>query len=107
MIYKEGGVFFISSRILQLDFLQNHLPTDHVAGILVYDAHTLHPGATVLFCLLLFRSRCSGFVKCFSDNAEGCCHAFPQVASLLKELTVHYLFLYPRSRDTVIESFNK
>lgn len=73
----------------------------------MYDADSLHPGSTYLFCLLLFRIRCKGFVKCFSDNAQGCCHAFPQLASFLKELTVNYLFLYPRSRDIVVSSYEQ
>ena len=106
-IYKKGGVFFISARILQLDFLQNHLPLSSIAGILVYNAHTLHPGSTILFCLLLFRNKCKGFVKCFSDNPYACLHSFPQLSSFMKELTVNYLFLYPRSRDTVIGTFDK
>lgn len=106
-MYEKGGVFMISSMILQLDFLQNHLPYNKVAGILVFDAHRLSPGCVELFCLLLFRHRCHGFVKCFSDNANACCSAFPQLSSFLNELTVPYLFLYPRNRDTVIESLSK
>lgn len=107
ILYREGGVFYISSMILQLDFLQNHLPCDRIAGILVYDAHRLTPGCTELFCLLLFRHRCHGFVKCFSDNANACCSAFPQVSSFLNELTLPYLFLYPRNRDSVVKSLSK
>ena len=73
----------------------------------MYNAHTLHPGSTILFCLLLFRNKCKGFVKCFSDNPYACLHSFPQISSFMKELTVNYLFLYPRSRDTVIGTFDK
>ena len=104
MLYKRGGVYFITSVLLQLDFLQNHVPCDNIAGLLICDAHTLHHGSTTLFCTLLFRHRCKGFVKCFSDNENACSHAFPQLSSFLNELTVSYLFLYPRYRDIVNQS---
>lgn len=100
-------MFFISSLILQLDFLQNHLPYQKLAGLLVYDVHKLHTDSVYLFCILLFRHHCQGFVKCFSDNAVECCKAFPQVSSFLNELTVSGLFLYPRYRDIVVSSFDK
>lgn len=104
MLYKRGGVYFITSVLLQLDFLQNHVPCDNIAGLLICDVHMLHPGSTTLFCTLLFRHRCNGFVKCFSDNANACSRAFPQLSSFLNELTVSFLFLYPRYRDIVNET---
>ena len=38
MIYKTGGVQFITSRILMVDLLTDRVPIDKVAGILVYRA---------------------------------------------------------------------
>lgn len=107
VLYNKGGVYYISSLILQLDFLQNHLPFQKIAGLLVYDVHKLHADSVYLFCILLFRHHCNGFVKCFSDNAVECCKSFPQVSSFLNELTVSGLFLYPRYRDIVTETFNR
>ena len=100
-------MYFITSVLLQLDFLQNHIPYQNIAGLLVCDSHLLHSGNTTLFCILLFRHRCNGFVKCFSDNAMACCYAFPQLSSFLNKLTVSFLFLYPRFRDIVSESLSK
>lgn len=106
-MYNRGGVYYISSLILQLDFLQNHVPYQKIAGLLVYNAHKLRHDSVYLFCILLFRHHCQGFVKCFSDNAIECCNAFPQIPSFLNELTVSGLFLYPRYRDIVTETFNR
>ena len=100
-------MYYISSLILQLDFLQNHIPYKQIDGLLVYDCHKFHPDSVYLFCVLLFRHYCQGFVKCFSDNAIDCCKAFPQVSSFLNELTVSGLFLYPRYRDIVVDTFNQ
>lgn len=35
----EGGVQFVTSRILVVDFLTNRVPVEKVTGILVYKAH--------------------------------------------------------------------
>lgn len=35
----EGGIQFITSRILMVDFLQNRVPVKNVAGIVVHRAH--------------------------------------------------------------------
>ena len=40
-IYLEGGVQFITSRILLVDLLTSRIPVNHVAGILVWRAHQL------------------------------------------------------------------
>ena len=37
--YLEGGVQFITSRILVVDLLTDRVPVDKVTGILVYKAH--------------------------------------------------------------------
>ncbi len=38
-VYMEGGVLFVTSRILVVDLLTNRVPIDLVSGILVYNAH--------------------------------------------------------------------
>lgn len=35
----EGGVHFITSRILMVDLLQERVPVKNVAGIIVHRAH--------------------------------------------------------------------
>lgn len=39
LIYKTGGVQFITTRILMVDLLTNRIPIHDVAGIFVYQAH--------------------------------------------------------------------
>lgn len=40
-VYLEGGVQFITSRILLVDLLTDRVPVKNIAGILVYRAHQL------------------------------------------------------------------
>lgn len=39
LIYKCGGVQFVTSRIFMVDLLTGRVPLDRLAGILVYRAH--------------------------------------------------------------------
>ena len=38
-MYLQGGVLFLTSRILVVDLLTDRVPIDHVTGILVYKAN--------------------------------------------------------------------
>uniref|UniRef100_A0A9J2P8B8 CRAL-TRIO domain-containing protein n=1 Tax=Ascaris lumbricoides TaxID=6252 RepID=A0A9J2P8B8_ASCLU len=44
-LYMEGGVHFITSRILMVDLLQGRVPFKNVAGIVVHRAHHDQPSA--------------------------------------------------------------
>jgi len=39
MIYRTGGVQFVTERVLMTDLLMDRVPMDKVAGIMVYKAH--------------------------------------------------------------------
>ncbi|GMT08485.1 hypothetical protein PENTCL1PPCAC_30659, partial [Pristionchus entomophagus] len=78
-IYLEGGVQFITSRILLVDFLCGRVPSDNVAGIVVYRAHQNSHSFQESFILRMFREKKrGGFVKAFTD--------FPTAISSLGEL---------------------
>ncbi|GMT17021.1 hypothetical protein PFISCL1PPCAC_8318, partial [Pristionchus fissidentatus] len=78
-IYLEGGVQFITSRILLVDFLCGRVPCNNVAGIVVYRAHQVLTSFQESFILRMFREKKrGGFVKAFSD--------FPTAISSLGEL---------------------
>ena len=40
-LYLQGGVFFVTSRILVVDMLTKRLPIDYVTGIIVHRAHKI------------------------------------------------------------------
>ena len=39
VVYLQGGVLFITSRILVVDMLREQCPVERVAGVLVWNAH--------------------------------------------------------------------
>ena len=54
-MYLEGGVLFISGRILVVDLLKNRVPLNLVSGFLVYRAHSILTSHQEGFALRLYR----------------------------------------------------
>lgn len=55
IMYLEGGVLFISGRILVVDLLKKRVPLNLVSGILIYRAHTILNSHQEAFALRLYR----------------------------------------------------
>ncbi|EFO27962.1 ERCC4 domain-containing protein [Loa loa] len=95
-LYMEGGVYFITSRILMVDFLQERIPVKNVAGIIVHRAHQLLNGFQESFILRLYREKkTGGFVKAFSDN-PGALSGMGVLQRLLNRLYIRRVRLLPR-----------
>uniref|UniRef100_A0A0N5ARY7 ERCC4 domain-containing protein n=1 Tax=Syphacia muris TaxID=451379 RepID=A0A0N5ARY7_9BILA len=95
-LYLEGGVQFITSRILMVDLLQDRVPVKNVAGIIVHRAHQLLTGFQESFILRLYREKKSdGFVKAFTDNV-GVLNSMGVLQRLVNRLYVRRVRLLPR-----------
>ncbi|VDK82413.1 unnamed protein product [Onchocerca ochengi] len=95
-LYMEGGVHFITSRILMVDLLQERVPVRNVAGIVVHRAHQLLNGFQESFILRLYREKkAGGFVKAFSDN-PGALSGMGVLQRLLNRLYIRRVRLLPR-----------
>ncbi|XP_033737580.1 DNA repair endonuclease XPF-like [Pecten maximus] len=107
-VYMQGGVLFITSRILVVDLLTDRVPLDHVTGILVYKAHRIVESGQEAFILRLFRQKNkNGFIKAFTDNACAFTVGFAHVERTMKNLFVRKLFLWPRFHASVASSLEK
>ncbi|OQR98626.1 DNA repair endonuclease XPF [Achlya hypogyna] len=96
-LYKEGGCFFITSRILVVDLLNQTIDSPMITGLLVGDAHRVTDTSVEAFILRLFReSNRSGFVKAFSEDAYAFSNGFHKVEQVMKLLYLRKLLLYPR-----------
>jgi len=103
MLYMEGGVFFITSRIFVVDLLTNRVPTDLISGIIVYKAHKIIECCQEAFILRLFRQKNkNGFIKAFSDRAQNFTVGFCHVERVMKSLFIDRLFLLPRYHAAVV-----
>lgn len=96
-LYKAGGCFLVTSRILVVDFLTGQLDAATVSGLLVNDAHRVTETSVEAFILRLYRERNrEGFVKGFSDDSSGLASGFNNMELVLKHLYVREALLYPR-----------
>ncbi|XP_028990797.1 DNA repair endonuclease XPF [Betta splendens] len=106
-VYTEGGVLFVTSRILVVDLLTDRIPAHLITGILVYRAHKIIDSCQEAFILRLFRQKNkTGFIKAFTDKASAFSSGFCQVERVMRNLFVKKLYLWPRfqvSVNTVLE----
>ncbi|KAF3853314.1 hypothetical protein F7725_014002 [Dissostichus mawsoni] len=101
-VYTEGGVLFVTSRILVVDFLTDRVPAHLISGILVYRAHKIIESCQEAFILRLFRQKNkTGFIKAFTDKATSFSSGFCQVERVMRNLFVKKLYLWPRFQASV------
>ncbi|XP_072524217.1 DNA repair endonuclease XPF [Salminus brasiliensis] len=101
-VYTQGGVLFVTSRILVVDFLTDKIPAHLISGILVYRAHKIIESCQEAFILRLYRQKNkTGFIKAFTDKATAFSTGFCQVERVMRNLFVKKLFLWPRFQASV------
>ena len=101
-MYLQGGVFFITSKILVMDMLTKRVPLEYVTGILVARAHKIAESSQESFILRMFReSNSNGFIKAFTDLPTSFMAGYCQVERVMKLLFVRNLFLRPRFYNEV------
>ncbi|BET02202.1 ERHypothetical proteinypothetical protein [Nesidiocoris tenuis] len=107
-VYLGGGVFFISSRILVVDFLKNRVPVDKVTGIIVLKAHRILEKAQEAFSLRLFRQKNrTGFINAFSQSPQTFSSGIMKLERIMKTLFVTELNLWPRFHAVVNASLKE
>ena len=101
-VYLQGGIQFISTRVLVVDLLKNRLPVDLVTGIFVLRAHDVIESCQVAFALRLFRQKNkTGFIKAFSRNAEAFSFGYGHLEKVMRNIFVKEAFLWPRFHGTI------
>ncbi|KAG7306142.1 hypothetical protein JYU34_008734 [Plutella xylostella] len=106
--YLEGGVHFVSTRILVVDLLKNRVPIAHITGIIVLRAHTILESCQEAFALRLYRqSNKTGFIKAFSNSPISFTFGYHQVEKVMRALFVTELFLWPRFHGVIIKCLSR
>ncbi|XP_005177411.2 DNA repair endonuclease XPF [Musca domestica] len=96
-VYLEGGIQFITTRILVVDLLKQRIPVELITGIVVLRAHTIIESCQESFALRLYRQRNkTGFIKAFSSSAEAFTIGFGHIERIMRNLFVKELFIWPR-----------
>ena len=115
-LYKAGGVFVVTSRILIVDLLTSVIQAKDIDGILVANAEQVVEASTEAFILRIIQSQrqlfsfeeeiydCPpAFCKAISENPEKLMSDFGRVDKVLKALYVRRLYLYPRFHAIIRE----
>ncbi|XP_070144503.1 DNA repair endonuclease XPF isoform X2 [Drosophila kikkawai] len=101
-VYLEGGLQFISTRILVVDLLKQRIPIELISGIIVLRAHTIIESCQEAFALRLYRQKNkTGFVKAFSSSPEAFTIGYSHVERTMRNLFVKNLYIWPRFHATV------
>jgi DNA excision repair protein ERCC-4 len=96
-LYRQGGCFFVTSRVLVIDLLNKKIDAKMVTGLLVYDAHRVTETSIEAFIIRLFREENrNGFIKAFSDDTGALAGGFNKMEQVLKHLYVRHVMLFPR-----------
>lgn len=107
-MYLEGGILFISGRILVVDLLKNRVPLHLVTGMLVYRAHNILNAYQEAFALRLYRqNNKTGFIKAFTNSSLAFTVGYSQVERVMKALFVKKLYLWPRFHSIVNNCLSK
>ncbi|KAG1143281.1 hypothetical protein G6F37_006756 [Rhizopus arrhizus] len=105
LMYRQSGLFSITSRILAVDMLLKRIPTSLISGILVLNAHTVKPDSMIQLILRIYREENEeGFIKAFSDRPESFVSGFAPLQNTMKALFLRRVHLWPRFQLVVSEN---
>ncbi|KAI0077545.1 hypothetical protein K474DRAFT_1707288 [Panus rudis PR-1116 ss-1] len=107
-LYKKGGILSVTSQILTVDMLTSDMPTHLVTGIIMLHAERATPTSAAAFIVRLFRERNqNGFLKAFSDQPEHITSGMSPLRTIMKELQLRKVYIYPRFHQEVIECLGR
>ncbi|KAI0916475.1 hypothetical protein AcV5_002963 [Taiwanofungus camphoratus] len=106
-LYKKGGLLSITSQIFTVDMLSSDIPTHLITGIIVLHAEKVTPTSAEAFIVRLFREKNkSGFLKAFTDQPEHITSGMSPLRTIMKELQLRTVHIYPRFHAEVKESLD-
>eukprot|EP00002_Diphylleia_rotans_P028659 TRINITY_DN5790_c0_g1_i9.p1 TRINITY_DN5790_c0_g1~~TRINITY_DN5790_c0_g1_i9.p1 ORF type:complete len:868 (-),score=195.83 TRINITY_DN5790_c0_g1_i9:150-2753(-) len=107
-IYATGGVFFVTSRILVVDLLNQRVPAVKIHGMIVLNAHSVTETSTEAFILRLYRQHNkTGFIKALSERADSFASGYMKMENMMKVLFLKKVYLWPRFHLSVCESLEQ
>ena len=87
-LYKSKPCLFVTTRILVVDMLNARIQGQHIAGMVIMNAHRVTDASGEAFAVRLFRmANKRAFIRAFSDQPTGFASGFNKV--LLQPLTLY------------------
>lgn len=96
-MYAAGGIFSITSRILIVDMLTGLLNPETITGMVVLHADRVVATSLEAFIIRIYRQKNkAGFLKAFSDNPDPFTTGFSPLATMMRNLFLRKVSLWPR-----------
>ena len=87
-LYRSKPCLFVTTRILVVDMLNARIQGQHIAGMVIMNAHRVTDASGEAFAVRLFRmANKRGFIRAFSDQPTGFASGFNKV-----QWQTHFLF---------------
>lgn len=107
-IYMNGGVLFVTERILVVDLLSDRVPVNLITGIIVYKANRIYDDCLMSFILRLYRMKNKkGFIKGLSQSPHSFFGDYGKLDKIMRALFATSLHLWPRFHASVQSSLSK
>ncbi|WVR04063.1 hypothetical protein IAU60_001062 [Kwoniella sp. DSM 27419] len=101
-LYRHGGLFSVTSKILVNDFLKGTIPANLITGLVILHAERVSHGSQEEFAVRLYRrENQSGFCKAFSDEPEMFSHGLSPLKDMLVNLNMNSVMIWPRFNEDV------
>ncbi|EIW69128.1 hypothetical protein TREMEDRAFT_62855 [Tremella mesenterica DSM 1558] len=101
-LYRHGGLFSVTSKILVNDLLKGTVPAKLVTGLVILHAERVSHGSQEEFAVRLYRrENQSGFCKAFSDEPEMFAHGMSPLRDMLINLNMNSVTIWPRYNEAV------
>ncbi|ORY29555.1 hypothetical protein BCR39DRAFT_532115 [Naematelia encephala] len=101
-LYRHGGLFSVTSKILVNDFLKGTVPAKLITGLVILHAERISHGSQEEFAVRLYRrDNQSGFCKAFSDEPEIFAHGMSPLKDMLVNLNMTNVMIWPRYNEAV------
>ncbi|TVY35667.1 DNA repair protein [Lachnellula occidentalis] len=104
-MYAQGGIFSITSRILVVDLLTSLIHPETITGLVVLHSDKIVATSLEAFILRIYRQKNkAGFLKAFSDNPEPFTTGFAPLSTMMRNLFLRNVSLWPRFQVVVAQS---
>lgn len=101
-VYQSSGIISVTSRILVVDMLSKRIPTSLLTGMVVLNAERVTPTSIEAFIIRVYREQNKeGFLKAFSDNAEQLASGFHKLQSVMAQLRLREVDIWPRFHEDI------
>ncbi|KAK0530782.1 DNA repair protein RAD16, partial [Tilletia horrida] len=107
-LYLSGGLLSVTSRILVVDMLNKRIPTHLITGLVVLHAEKVSPTSVEAFIVRIYRQENQdGFLKAFSDDAEHFALGLSPLQTVLRQLQIRKVDLWPRFHQSIVRDLGQ